>query len=695
MRLLPAIQVLYRVCVLFTSNLVRDFTPRTHLATTDVLSLYTAHPLIARAVPPPPPPPSGSSIVKQGWLQKSDPRGGRWKQRWCVLLTNALYYYSDADMKDSKLKGAFELKQSKLVMGWDVFNKRSPTAFVFQLQLPQRQYFFCAATQAEMLEWKAAIESVLGTGSGLPQSPVLGANSGGVLYDADSSARGLSSATSQGGSNRALDSSDSGPASSFGVPMYSPSAFGAGVAPRQPLLNAVDAPQGGAAAPENISLYVLYADPARGTDKTYTIMVRADKVASLTFATVRRNLAKTVGVSPDRIVLTVDGNATPIEDSWSGQGLLHHMVKLRMTLLPAASSVTAGASAASAVPQVSPSLRGRSLQSVGSALPTASPLLSASTGSARRLMSSSASVQPQVNNESHAAAIAALDRRARLRKVFDSVAGGGRSSGAAAPSTAVSSADLAQALSADPEVAAMPEHEALLWRLLSAGGAPGSSSAAAAAGPGHCAPLRVTWDAFSALLDLATADAEAGRPIRAQSPPAKRSVPAVPQSTPGLSSSVTGVSPAPVARAGGSSAVPAAAVRVAAASPAPRPALPAPAAASSSAAAAATEGGANGGPRHVMIIKVDVPGGTGEAFMRIRAGDDARALAAAFIREHGLSAADYMDPLVEEVRRSGNVRGWFVLHKTVGQAEGRGGGGGEDDMHCYCLFLWHPHCPSL
>lgn len=622
-------------------------------------------------------------------MQKSDPHGSYWKQRWCVLLPHAFYYYLDSDTKDSKLKGAFELRQSKLVMGWDIY-KKSPTTHVFQLQLPKRQYFFCAATAAELLEWRQAIEGVLGT-SQPPQShphgnmlslssPAPGADLAGDAPAAPPEALGSSS-------QRVLVMEQQGrfgswvPAAAL-TPDPHPASQPAAPPPAPPQ------PPPPPPLPTDVTFYVLLADPAHGADKRFTMVVRSDKVAALTFGKVRRNLSKAVGggVAPERILLTVEGDSTPLEDAWSGEGLIHDRVQLRMRVLPplpspapavedgtaeqpgAAWGAGAGAAGPSEPRTSGGSVRGGLLAATPQTQPR--PLSTAASGASSR-----GGFRGDLSSAlSSPAAAAALDRRGRLRRLFDDVVTtSGRSRGTA------DRAELAAALAADPEFSTAPEHEDLLRRLLGGGHREGGGGGG------------ISWEAFSNDLEAAAAACAARDAAAAAAAAAAASVPA-PLPPPGEGGAVEDRVVAPRQPTLLLSAAPPPSQQQqppqqqrpgAAAAPAPAPgtAAVAPEAAGASSrisssrggldahpgvglrsgppaeiadAAAGTPAAGAGGPRHVMVIKVDVPGGS-EASIHIRAGDSALDLAADFVRAHGLSADDYIEPLAEEVRGWGRA----------------------------------------
>jgi len=103
-------------------------------------SLHTCT-LCRKQVPPRLPPSaasSGSSIVKQGWLQRATRTGTL--EAALVRAALARYYYMDSENEGLQAQGRLELKQAKLVVGWEMY-KKSPTNHVFQLQLPKGQYF--------------------------------------------------------------------------------------------------------------------------------------------------------------------------------------------------------------------------------------------------------------------------------------------------------------------------------------------------------------------------------------------------------------------------------------------------------------------------------------------------------------------------------------------------------------------------
>lgn len=43
-------------------------------------------------------------MIKEGWLQKSDPNGGRWKKRWCLLTVVSFCYYDGPEKRDTEMK---------------------------------------------------------------------------------------------------------------------------------------------------------------------------------------------------------------------------------------------------------------------------------------------------------------------------------------------------------------------------------------------------------------------------------------------------------------------------------------------------------------------------------------------------------------------------------------------------------------
>jgi len=112
--------------------------------------------------PVPPPANLRPTIVKEGWLKKADKYGKHSKNRWCVLLHNTFCYYTQSDKKDANLKGAFELRAATVKIGWDIPNIKLPSSYVFQIQLPQRSYYFACQTEKELNDWKFTLEDTLG-----------------------------------------------------------------------------------------------------------------------------------------------------------------------------------------------------------------------------------------------------------------------------------------------------------------------------------------------------------------------------------------------------------------------------------------------------------------------------------------------------------------------------------------------------
>jgi len=76
--------------------------------------------------------------------------------------------------------------------------------------------------------------------------------------------------------------------------------------------------------PSDVTFFVLQADPVRGGDRRFPPWsCGLTRSQALTFAKVRRNLSQAAGAPPEQILLTVEGDATLLEDEWSGEGLIH------------------------------------------------------------------------------------------------------------------------------------------------------------------------------------------------------------------------------------------------------------------------------------------------------------------------------------------------------------------------------------
>jgi len=97
-------------------------------------------------------------VVKQGYLEKSDPKGGHWKNRYCVLLKDGrLVYYTD---KGKDARGVADLHGGKAELAP---NDKKP--FAFNISYParpeSRKFFFTTVSAEESKDWVEKINSIV------------------------------------------------------------------------------------------------------------------------------------------------------------------------------------------------------------------------------------------------------------------------------------------------------------------------------------------------------------------------------------------------------------------------------------------------------------------------------------------------------------------------------------------------------
>eukprot|EP01097_Dermamoeba_algensis_P007658 TRINITY_DN48_c0_g1_i1.p1 TRINITY_DN48_c0_g1~~TRINITY_DN48_c0_g1_i1.p1 ORF type:complete len:428 (-),score=98.00 TRINITY_DN48_c0_g1_i1:279-1562(-) len=98
-------------------------------------------------------------MIKQGWLTKEGGRVKTWKKRFISLSSTGLTYAKDP--KDEAL-GSIPLGTISEVK----IAERKDKKFCLSLTTPERTYFFCAETEAEMQGWLDAFKKALNKDSG-------------------------------------------------------------------------------------------------------------------------------------------------------------------------------------------------------------------------------------------------------------------------------------------------------------------------------------------------------------------------------------------------------------------------------------------------------------------------------------------------------------------------------------------------
>lgn len=250
--------------------------------------------------------PSGSLIQYEGWLNKSDPSGGNWKMRYCVLMPQTFCYYKEGDKKDNSLQGAFELRNARYQHGWSS-SKKPPTAYPFGLVLPARTYYFAAASEAERDSWRYHIERTLAQLQGTP-------------FDEASYPDGVEGVG--GGMPPIAEETAS----------YSASTTPAGISPDASMMRVMPAVAQQGAAPAAAAVggapvitFEVVAWAGTPAERVFTLRSGVDKLATLTVAKIKSNLSKHVGrevADLDIIVPGADGHDdVTCDDTWTADRL--------------------------------------------------------------------------------------------------------------------------------------------------------------------------------------------------------------------------------------------------------------------------------------------------------------------------------------------------------------------------------------
>ena len=94
-----------------------------------------------------------SNIRKEGWVMKESAMIRSYRKRWLVLTPEHLYTFKQERRYDSPTE-EIDLKLCGTVKSADDLTNRQ---FTFTVQVPDRNFFLMAATDAERNEWVAAI----------------------------------------------------------------------------------------------------------------------------------------------------------------------------------------------------------------------------------------------------------------------------------------------------------------------------------------------------------------------------------------------------------------------------------------------------------------------------------------------------------------------------------------------------------
>ena len=92
-------------------------------------------------------------ILKEGWLEKESAVIRAYRKRWMVLMPDRLYSFK-GEMQYTDPTEEMDLRQCDTVKSADDLTNRP---FSFTVQVPERNYFLAAMSDADRNEWVAAI----------------------------------------------------------------------------------------------------------------------------------------------------------------------------------------------------------------------------------------------------------------------------------------------------------------------------------------------------------------------------------------------------------------------------------------------------------------------------------------------------------------------------------------------------------
>eukprot|EP00735_Rhodelphis_limneticus_P014986 TRINITY_DN9112_c0_g1::TRINITY_DN9112_c0_g1_i1::g.18218::m.18218 TRINITY_DN9112_c0_g1::TRINITY_DN9112_c0_g1_i1::g.18218 ORF type:complete len:180 (+),score=11.67,sp/Q9ST43/PH1_ARATH/41.23/3e-26,PH/PF00169.24/4.8e-23,PH_11/PF15413.1/5.1e-08,PH_3/PF14593.1/1.3e-08,PH_9/PF15410.1/0.00014,PH_8/PF15409.1/0.0023,PH_6/PF15406.1/0.015,PH_6/PF15406.1/1.9e+03 TRINITY_DN9112_c0_g1_i1:30-542(+) len=99
--------------------------------------------------------------LKEGWLTKQGGIIRNWKERWFILTDSQLVYFKDKDAIQPQ--ALINLKQCTSIKGAEELLQKD---YSFQLQTPDRTYFFLASSEQDKTEWINAIgRAIIGLSS--------------------------------------------------------------------------------------------------------------------------------------------------------------------------------------------------------------------------------------------------------------------------------------------------------------------------------------------------------------------------------------------------------------------------------------------------------------------------------------------------------------------------------------------------
>jgi hypothetical protein len=254
---------------------------------------------------------------------------------------NAAFHpcFADNNKRDAALKGAYELRHARIVVGWTL-SKKPITPHVFQIVLPSRVYYFAVKSQDELQEWIVPFERTLAALQQRPVDETLIPRSPNDYYDGSESQQHMTENEYYGAyaneyNNGGQDEYGDGGNGTVDNYMF-PSTESA--PPRDYSYESpMSLPVSPTRANEVVTFYVVTSDPVDGLEKRYTMQALGGKFPTLSMAKLKRQLAGPTKQNPEHMTLYVEGTDLLLDDAWTAADIKlsnEATLRLKVTVPP-------------------------------------------------------------------------------------------------------------------------------------------------------------------------------------------------------------------------------------------------------------------------------------------------------------------------------------------------------------------------
>eukprot|EP01125_Pyxidicula_operculata_P020930 TRINITY_DN7878_c0_g1_i2.p1 TRINITY_DN7878_c0_g1~~TRINITY_DN7878_c0_g1_i2.p1 ORF type:complete len:146 (-),score=1.89 TRINITY_DN7878_c0_g1_i2:52-489(-) len=100
--------------------------------------------------------PNVGSSTRSGWLYKQGVINSKWRQRWCVVNNNRLYYFKEKH--DTKAQGHIKLEHSVIRTCLDEVKEANKDVYCFEIITKERVWLLAARTHQDMNDWIQSLQ---------------------------------------------------------------------------------------------------------------------------------------------------------------------------------------------------------------------------------------------------------------------------------------------------------------------------------------------------------------------------------------------------------------------------------------------------------------------------------------------------------------------------------------------------------